>query len=170
MTSQRAARNMSIPTAALALLVGLLLIHFPVALQATANTAGPACRRADVWVIGDRSFMQMSGDVVEISSVTLACAGCHDGTVAKSITIHDKSSETAPPYNTDKGAPGSNHPIGMPYPFSESEFVALGDLDPRLSLADGKVTCLTCHIETSPSTTLSVPITRSRLCLSCHTK
>lgn len=65
----------------------------------------------------------------------------------------------------------SSHPVDIPYPVGRKGFRPLADLDPRLKLKNGKVTCATCHRATEQGRVeLSLPVRRSRLCLACHSK
>lgn len=89
------------------------------------------------------------------------CLGCHDGTIAPSVTRfseirHDRS-----------------HPVGTDYAAIQATgFGALrppAELDPALVLVDGKLECTTCHDGDAPSPShTALPMNRSAMCLGCH--
>lgn len=145
-------------------LCSLLIWNFP------TQASDAPCGRSDVRVIEARPFLQVSGHVVEVVSVTVACIGCHDGTVASPVSTQDQTHLSSSEIRMATSTPGSNHPVGMLYPVYEEGIMPVADLDSRLALADGRVTCLTCHAKPSAPNVLTVPNSRSRLCLSCHMK
>jgi predicted CXXCH cytochrome family protein len=121
--------------------------------------------------VGNRIFLPSGLDVVEVGTVTLGCASCHDEVVARSV--HGASSEPARPparrqLSTAPGVEGS-HPVDVPYPDGDRGYVPRSRLDPRIRLPGGNVTCLSCHPEEGTDEPLFAN-RQSRLCLSCHVK
>lgn len=118
---------------------------------------------------------------------------CHDGSSATPVTL--KHADTTMRFS----AHGSgDHPVGMRYANYASsnpgEYVALEDLDRRIILENGEVTCVSCHetrdhVETgtdvrftttqiaysdngtyvcSATKRLTTGTSSTTLCLSCH--
>jgi predicted CXXCH cytochrome family protein len=98
----------------------------------------------------------------DIADVSEYCLGCHDGTNESSARLGQ-----APPPRHELGASNRNHPVDVPYPDGRTSYRPAGDLDERLVLISGRMTCLTCH---SPDAdrALVLPRGQSRLCLACH--
>lgn len=114
-------------------------------------------------LVNGRAFTEVDEELVEISSSTVYCMSCHDGTVAESLLMKSMTTE-------DKSDPGKNHPVNVPYPNKSTEFVPINLLDERLALESGLVTCTTCHVVGSEDLQFPIPLAASRLCLSCHLK
>ncbi len=129
--------------------------------------------RNPILVVASRSFLAAEARLVEIRSVSSGCLGCHDGTAGGNVLSGPRSQAanlSALDLSHDSGEPmlGVDHPVDVHYPLSSDSFVPLAQLDPRLLLDDGRVTCRTCHPSTTAS--LSLPMARSELCLGCHRK
>jgi len=110
---------------------------------------------------------------IEYTTHSKTCLECHDGTIAKEIPFKDhQTSRILKLRGIQDYAQwtGNNHPINVPYPLLNRNFVNKEKLDYRLILTDGKVTCYTCHSGNYGTSYLSMPNNRSQLCLSCHIK
>jgi predicted CXXCH cytochrome family protein len=70
----------------------------------------------------------------------------------------------------DHGAPMMrSHPVEIGYDAADGDgLVARDEIDPRLLLLDGKVTCVTCHDARTTDHRLVMPDDQSQLCLECH--
>jgi len=91
-----------------------------------------------------------------INDLTSYCLGCH--------------TENA---DLKKGASGpvavhTNHPVDVPYPEGNPEYVQVADLDPMLRLVEGNLSCITCHNPQSPDMVLVIRLEDGKLCLACH--
>jgi len=96
-----------------------------------------------------------------LDTYSLHCTGCHDDVV--SIT----SSEG---FNAAIDG-GMNHTIGVDYESTASQgrYNGINDLNERMVLPDGYVSCVTCHQGYSSSHgMLNVANTGSALCYQCH--
>lgn len=120
--------------------------------------------------------MKIGDDLIEIPNATKLCLSCHDGTIAQAVEAGNsglslegrsgRSASTSLSTNIN-----NNHRVGMEYPVSRPGYVPRAQLDERLKLEDGLVTCLTCHTgNENTRSRLSISNTVSRLCLSCHIK
>lgn len=124
-------------------------------------------------------------------SPSTQCMSCHDGSGATSISL--KHADT-PMRFTQHGS--NNHPVGMDYrQYAEQNpavYVPLEQLDKRILLENGAVTCISCHAlktakskahgalflssglqgESSSSCTADKQLTTgggmTELCFSCH--
>ena len=111
--------------------------------------------------ISGRIFCEGSAGVVEYSSVSDFCLGCHDGSAAKGKDYCVGGTRWQ-----DCG-----HPVEILYPTDPQEYQPLWGGSEAIKLTAGKVTCESCHAGSSPANHyLSVEITGSRLCLTCHRK
>ncbi|MBI2565567.1 MAG: cytochrome c3 family protein [Candidatus Schekmanbacteria bacterium] len=110
------------------------------------------------------------GAAAPIDEESMACVSCHDEQVG-----------VLPQGDADQGSDvwdhrgvGFSHPIGVRYPTVGEEargYRPLAQLDSRLRLFNGMITCLTCHEAYSTEThILTMPNRASDLCLSCHVK
>jgi len=100
-----------------------------------------------------------------VDDITGYCLSCHDGTVATGIRLGRR----------DRRLSGvrlhSSHPVDVPYPRNRAGYRNPVQIDSKIPLAGGQVTCVSCHAGDDPSRDfLSVRLTRSRLCLECHIK
>ena len=120
------------------------------------------------------------------NSKSASCMQCHNGSSAKSVSI--KHAETAMIFSSHGS---SNHPVGMFYAGyaqrSPASYVAAANLDSRIKLENGQVTCVSCHQTKSHNTevtmldeqkqvlekcdstkALTTGSSQTRLCMSCH--
>ena len=127
------------------------------------------------------------------NSTSTRCMGCHDGSLGRGIKLKHPDATMV-----FTGHGSSNHPVGMSYRDyagrNPAVFVAPENLDRRIILEDGEVTCISCHsLKDSPShqgdgmkhmsvvgleneidngcmasRNLTVGPNPTRLCLSCH--
>jgi len=123
---------------------------------------------------------------IPANSKSASCMQCHDGSKAKSVGL--KHADTAMTF-TNHGS--SNHPVGMSYNNyarkNPTSYVALAQLDSRIKLENGQVTCVSCHETKSHETevamqseqniaaekcsstkSLTTGSNQTRLCMSCH--
>lgn len=107
-----------------------------------------------------------AGDHLLRTDATTYCLGCHDGTVSCLVTT---SVATSAAGERVVALPSANHPVDVPYPVARKSFRPRADVERTLPLTNGRVTCETCHSgDPSSPAQLTVPNTRSRLCLTCH--
>ena len=156
--------------------------------NATASTAGPLWNHTNTATAASTfgfytNVTMQATDIGDPSGVSMACLGCHDGTVA--LDAFGGSAGNAA--NTmkllhpskDVGTDVSNdHPISFTY--DSTLATADGGLfDPTNAtisklLFAGKVECGSCHdVHGSPvgaTNLLTVVNTTSELCLTCHDK
>lgn len=107
-----------------------------------------------------------AGDHLLRTDATTYCLGCHDGTVSCLVTR-----SAAPPTSGGRvvAPPSASHPVDVAYPAHRKGFRPLSEVERALPLTEGRVTCETCHSgDPSSPAQLTVPNTRSRLCLTCH--
>ena len=123
--------------------------------------------------IGDRVFLEKGNDINAFDMTTGTCLQCHDGTIAQGI-LYNNSTNSNPQSNfTDYHnlhTASNSHPVDVSYPRNNREYINSRQLDKRLVLSDGKITCFTCHAGDYDLVNLSLSNERSRLCLSCHIK
>ena len=116
--------------------------------------------------VGTREFLFQANSIVDVTRTSSSCLGCHDGVVATDALPGVRTA-----FASARPGGAAEHPIDVPYPRMRKGFRAAFDLDPRLKLQDGMVTCHKCHRGTDDSPDrLSIPNTRSALCLGCHLK
>lgn len=126
-------------------------------------------------------------------SHSIRCMECHDGSQARGVAL--KHADTTIKFS---GRGSVNHPVGMNYRYYANKdpavFVPAEQLDSRIILENGEVTCISCHAlkNTSPqvhgnllrasvittddeestnctaSKNLTTGSTITKLCLSCH--
>ncbi len=123
---------------------------------------------------------------IPVNSKSASCMQCHNGSSAKSVSV--KHADTAMTFSSHGS---SNHPVGMFYAGyaqkSPASFVAAANLDSRIKLENGQVTCVSCHQTKSHNTevamideqkqvlekcasskALTTGSSQTRLCMSCH--
>jgi len=133
-----------------------------------ANGGGCPSGR-DLMVIGTRVFLRSSSGLEAYSSETAACGSCHDGTVARAFTSITGGGGLSQASRVEMAA--TSHPVDVVYPASDPRYVPLPDLDPRLRLTNGSLTCTTCHRKDREGRLeLALTLDHSRLCLACHRK
>jgi predicted CXXCH cytochrome family protein len=98
-----------------------------------------------------------------LGSLSAYCLECH----GPDLGAMAPGSEAPTPTHAVSGS-GRSHPVDVPYPISEIGLVPGGDLDQRLSLVDGQMTCITCHDSEAADRALVLPKEGSQLCLACH--
>ncbi|MCW8923169.1 MAG: hypothetical protein OQK69_06015 [Gammaproteobacteria bacterium] len=113
------------------------------------------------------------------------CMQCHDGSAAKEIVLKDADAPLQ-----ISGHKNVNHPVGLDYRRYANEspmtYVRIENLDARIQLENGNVTCITCHEikqemlgqatdlaelpEQACASTgeLTIGLGRGGLCVSCH--
>ncbi|MHB1155660.1 MAG: cytochrome c3 family protein [Phycisphaerales bacterium] len=109
-----------------------------------------------------------------LDAASQSCLTCHDGSLAADVSTGSGAGSV---FNSSFNA-ARDHPMGMTYPTRPqittssggfAPFRPFASLDPRITLIDNKIGCLSCH---SPYSTedhlLVMPNTRSALCLACH--
>jgi predicted CXXCH cytochrome family protein len=88
------------------------------------------------------------------------CLSCHDGSMASHVG------------NRPGGVEVGTHPVDVSYREAASRNRRLHpqfQVSQRLSLPEGKVTCLSCHDGASGQPKhVALPMTRSELCFTCH--
>jgi hypothetical protein len=120
-------------------------------------------------VVNSRVFWGGSVELPGPAPVTGACISCHDGTVAHAVLPKSGSTPIDESSFPSMAPLEDGHPVDIPYPATSSGLIPTAQLDPRLRLEGGRITCLTCHPQ-GESGTLAISMSGSRLCLSCHLK
>ncbi len=166
LTSRRALRDAAWALA----LVGLAMLSAGVA---DGQVRCEGRERTTIVEVAGRAFLAKGQGLVELPSLSAGCLGCHDGTAGPSVLSGPEAKLTrltafSSGGNAGTSALGAEHPVDVLYPLGSDAFVPRGQLDPRLALADGRITCRTCH--PSSATGLALPLARSELCLACHLK
>lgn len=152
---------------------GLGLVAPPVQAQPLCTAGG---EENSIVNVAGRTFLQSGDSLVEFSTATSACLTCHDGTIATSVLAQPSNQEgrgtTGSLFASRRAyeTAGNNHPVDVPYPTGNAEYVAMNDLDARLVLRDDLVTCQTCHDNESEKDNSQAPVTRRGFCVSCHLK
>jgi len=137
------------------------------ALLLTARTA-----HSEMWSGDDlvrETTLCALGRVNRAQTDTRTCLGCHDGTSATGVA-YQRPSELG---RSGQSAMHSSHPVDVDYQLAAMKKPGLlhpsGGLPENLLLPHGKVTCVTCHDGASREKNhVSVSMSRSRLCSSCH--
>lgn len=132
----------------------------------------------DFRVVGDAGSMYRDPIPVSYSAyeppakldrMSFECLTCHDGTTAQVAEVRFKSSNDTNNYADIT----RNHPIGIDYEEAASrhpgQYRSIDSLDPRVTLVDGKLGCITCHEPLNPKKShMSMNNDGSALCLECH--
>ncbi len=119
-------------------------------------------------VANDRAMQETESAALDEHS--RRCLSCHDGVNA----IESANGTPSNRIGGDFGNEGRNHPVGVDYraagrPSYLSPLRPASLLPKEVPLPGGKVSCISCHDLFSGSRyRLTVPIQRSRLCLTCH--
>lgn len=100
-----------------------------------------------------------------VDRVTAECLSCHDGWIARSGQAEIRSGDY-------QHGIGISHPVGVVYPRNDPGYVPREALPEAITLFDGKVGCVSCHnpYHGYGPNRLTVQITGSALCLTCHRK
>ena len=148
---------------ALLVLVGLIV----------AATSAPATAEEDeafahqtLTVRRDKVFVGEDKEKERLESPSAYCLDCHGQEEA--VGTEGTASTTHPAATRAIGAAENSHPINVLYPLADASYVRLKDLDERLHLVDGRVTCITCHQIDEPSHALAFAEQKGRLCMACH--
>lgn len=109
------------------------------------------------------------GRVNRAQADSRTCLACHDGTSAAGVA-YQRPHELG---RTGLSAMHTSHPVDVDYQLAWSRKPGLlhptGALPEALALPQGKVSCTTCHDGASREKHhVSVSMSRSRLCASCH--
>jgi len=100
--------------------------------------------------------LESDGEVVRIADLTSYCVGCHPENGGGS----DAPSVSVPVH--------ANHPVDVPYPVGNPHYVPTTDLDPKLQLVGGNLSCVTCHDPHATDRALVLRLDEGELCLACH--
>lgn len=123
-----------------------------------AAAAEPAHR--EIRLDDGRYYLESASGARQLADVTGYCVGCHGGESGEPT-----HAETPGP---DIGALGRSHPVDLAYPTDREGLAKPEDLDSRLELSDGELTCLTCHRADAPDHRLVIPARGGELCQACH--
>lgn len=119
-----------------------------------ASATGPAHQPILTDVDGFR--LVSNGAAVEITDLTSYCLGCHAENADVKKATHGPV------------AVHTNHPVDVPYPDGNPEYVPAADLAPALRLVDGNLSCITCHDPQAADRALVIHLEEGELCLACH--
>lgn len=151
-------------------------------------TAGSFAEAFEVFVVGSDAYVNNMDNLLANSSKSQKCMQCHDGSSAKAIVL--KNADSPLQMNGHRNV---NHPVGLNYSRYANEmpasYVSPENLDARIHLENGNVTCVSCHEsrdnnerqmqqsftfagvqdQACESTgKLTVESGRTSLCMSCH--
>jgi predicted CXXCH cytochrome family protein len=100
--------------------------------------------------------LESDGQVINNADLARYCTGCHP--------------KSADEIGRSGGSPAAhaNHPVDVPYPRENPDFVPTAELDPKLRLVDGKLSCITCHSPRAANRALVIRLEDGELCLACH--
>jgi len=137
------------------------------ALLFTARTA-----HSEMWSGDDlvrETTLCALGRVNRAQTDSRTCLGCHDGTSATGVA-YQRPEELG---RTGRSAMHTSHPVDVDYRLAATRKPGMlhpaAALPENLMLPSGKVTCVTCHDGASREKNhVSVSMSRSRLCGSCH--
>ena len=109
-------------------------------------------------------------NVENLDSFSAGCLSCHDGKTASNVRPNLKND---PDKRSVMIMMSGKHPIGMDYEkYSQSNhgLKSLDEMSQNLTLAEGRVSCITCHDPlNSQQYHLRVPGSGIDLCSGCHT-
>jgi len=118
-------------------------------------------------VIAKSNFDNENGE--NLDSFSAGCLSCHDGSTASNVMSNLKNT----PYKKSIMLMVSGkHPIGMDYEkyaLANQNLKSLDEMSGNLTLAEGRVSCITCHDPLNPEQ-YHLRITKSGidLCSACH--
>lgn len=107
-----------------------------------------------------RYHVRVDDENQAIDNVSDYCLECHGGASPDGV-------KTAPLAEHLVSGLGRSHPVDVLYPTDDPVYRPVQELDQRLLLLDGRLTCFTCHA-TAVDRGLLAPMEQSRLCVSCH--
>ena len=117
------------------------------------------------------NFTVSANENVTIDSFSYDCILCHDGMNAK---YHDIRFRQGRRESISLVTVLASHPIGMSYgsmAYENDKLRNMANLDPSITLVDGRVGCLSCHNLLNPEKFhLAMNNENSQLCLQCHGK
>lgn len=113
-----------------------------------------------VWSGGDGTLCELPKVDRELAH-SRTCLACHDGSIA--TAVHQLGPDSA----------SSSHPVEVDYRRAAAQtsrrLTPVNQLSTRLVLADGMVTCTTCHDpKSNRADHLAMPMEGSAMCLACH--
>lgn len=101
------------------------------------------------------------GQQVEQNGTTTDCIACHDGSIAKNVSVC-----------TVKCGFNDSHSVFKDYPprGKEGSYVPVNSLQEKgIQLVNGKVACISCHdLKKTGKYRLVIDNEKSRLCFACH--
>ena len=107
-------------------------------------TAGSFAEAFKVFVLGSDANVNNTDNLLANSTRSQKCMQCHDGSSAKAIVL--KNADSPSQMNGHRNV---NHPVGLNYSHYANEmpasYVSLENLDARIQLENGNVTCVSCH-------------------------
>lgn len=129
--------------------------------QSSVVDAGPH----EVLRFENGRFQNVSDDGwADITDITAYCLECHgDGDAGDAAS--EKS--TVPNSSHELGGLGRSHPVDVDYPSRDTGYHPIEELDEKIKLVDGRLTCLTCH-ESSVDRSLVLQTKGGLLCIACH--
>jgi predicted CXXCH cytochrome family protein len=142
-------------------IAGSGLVLQPILGQSTAVKDGPH----EVLRFENGRFQTQGDDGwTDITDITIYCLDCHgDGEPGGS----DQIDTLAPESSHELGGLGRSHPVDVKYPSGANGYRPIGDLGGKITLVNGRVTCLTCH-SASSDRSLLLPTKAGELCIACH--
>lgn len=150
-----------ISSLALLVLVALIAAVTPAILAAEE---GEAFTHQALTVRRGKVFVGSGKEKERLESPSAYCLECH----GQEATAGTEATAVHPPPAHAIGAAENSHPIDVLYPRADATYVRLEELDKRLHLIDGRVTCITCHRIDEPGHALTFAEQKGRLCMACH--
>ncbi|MEK9137930.1 MAG: hypothetical protein AAB393_12465 [Bacteroidota bacterium] len=87
--------------------------------------------------------------VAQLDAESQKCMRCHDGSLGSRIELRPAGAPIE--YEFGRTVTTTNHAIGMSfstaYEANPTEYVSPSALNPNVKLVDGKVGCLSCHVQ-----------------------
>jgi len=101
------------------------------------------------------------GTMIDSEAGSVICLSCHDGNIAKSVSVCKIACGFKDSHTIDKAYP----PRGKESSFNPAPSV----ISQGIKLPDGKITCISCHnLQSRAHSFLASDIAKSKLCLICH--
>jgi predicted CXXCH cytochrome family protein len=143
-----------------------MLVLATVPISASLLAQDPAAYTHDAIKVGKKKIEVGTGkEATKIESLSQYCLSCHQGGTDDTGSPAER---TAPHPRHTIGGLDRSHPIDIPFPESSSDYVPIRELDRRLRLTAGQITCLTCHDAEASDHGLNIPNDRSQICMACH--